>query len=78
MRFRDGTVRQKALFGMLIGVYALGVLMAVDDKLARIGRPDIGWVLDGFHIFPMRSDAAAVLHSGSHALRVNGMDVATN
>jgi len=79
MRFRAGTVRQKALFGILLGVYALGALMAVDDKLARIGRPDIGWVLDGFHVFPLRSDAAAAgLHSGGHALRVNGMDVAIN
>ena len=79
MRFRDGTVRQKALFAILVGVCALGLLMAVDDKLARIGRPDIGWVLDGVHVFPTRSDAAAAgLHSGGHALRVNGMDVATN
>ena len=79
MRFRDGTVRQKALFAILVGVCAFGLLSAVDDKLARIGRPDIGWVLDGVHVFPTRSDAAAAgLHSGGRALRINGVDVPMN
>ena len=73
MHFRDGTVRQKALFATLVGVYVLGLGIAFTDKLQRIGQPDVGFVMDGRDVFPTREDAgAAGLYGGGRALRING------
>ena len=74
MRFRDGTVWQKALFATLIGVYVLGLAIMLADIVGRMGQPDVGWVIDGRDIFPMRADAAAAgLYGGGRALRINGL-----
>jgi len=74
MRLRDGTVRQKALFATLVGVYVLGLAIALADIVGRIGEPDVGWVIDGRDIFPMRADAAAAgLFGGGRAQRINGV-----
>ena len=70
MRFRDGTVRQKALFATLVGVYVLGLAIALADIVGRVGQPVVGWVIDGRDIFPMRADAAAAgLFGGGRAGR---------
>ena len=47
MRWRDGTGRQKVVYTALVALYAIGVLLAAADKLQRIGRPDVGFVMDG-------------------------------
>jgi class 3 adenylate cyclase len=76
MRFRDGTVRQKALFATLVGVYVLGLAMAFADKVQRVGQPDIGWCLDGRDVLSMSADAAvAGLQGGGRALRINGLSL---
>jgi class 3 adenylate cyclase len=76
MHFQDGTVRQKALFAALVGVYVLGLGIAFTDKVQRVGEPDIGWVMDGRDVFPTRDDAgAAGLYGGGRALRINGQPV---
>jgi class 3 adenylate cyclase len=76
MRFRDGTLWQQALFAALVGVYVLGLAIALQDKLARVGRPDIGWAMDGPNVSPTRWDAAvAGLWGGGWALRINGIDL---
>ncbi len=77
MRFRDGTLRQKVVFAILVGVYGLGLLIALDDKMERVGEPDIGWVMDADNnISSMRWDAVvAGLHGGGRALRVNGTEL---
>ena len=73
MHFRDGTVRQKALFATLVGVYIVGLGIAFTDKVERVGKPDVGWVMDGRDVFPTRDDAgAAGLYGGGRALRING------
>src|SRR5215470_12738965 len=75
MRFRDGTAGQKALFAALVGVYVLGLLVALQDKLERVGQPDIGWTMDGANISPSRWDAAAAgLRGGGLAIRINDVD----
>ncbi len=74
MHFRDGTVRQKALFVTLVGVYVLGLGIASADKLQRVGRPDVGFAMDGRDVFSTRADAcAAGLYGGGRALRINGL-----
>jgi class 3 adenylate cyclase len=76
MRFRDGTARQRALFVTLVGVYILGLGIAFSDKVERVGRPDVGWVMDGRDVFPTRADAgAAGLYGGGRALRINGVSL---
>ena len=73
MHFRNGTVRQKALFATLVGVYVLGLCIAFADKVERVGQPDVGWVMDGRDVFPTGADAAdAGLYGGGRALRLNG------
>jgi class 3 adenylate cyclase len=76
MRFRDGTIRQQALFAALVGSYLLGLLIAVDDKLERVGQPDAGWMLDGYHAYPMRWDAVLDgLGGGERVLQINGNEL---
>jgi len=73
MRFRDGTVWQKALFAALLGFYLFGLLLTAADKFERVGRPDVGWGLDGLACFPSRADVAlAGLAAGARLLHLNG------
>ena len=77
MRLRDGTPRQKALFGALVGFYVLSVGLGVNDVVRQIGQPRSG-VEYVFHIlFPGRPDVAqAGLRAGSTLITLNGVDVA--
>lgn len=77
MRWRDGSGRQKALYALLISIYALGVLLAAADKLQRIGRADVGFIMDGLEISPSRRDSADLgLRGGARLVEVNGQAVA--
>jgi class 3 adenylate cyclase len=77
MRWRDGTARQKALYAALVSLYALGLLLATADKLQRIGRPDVGFVMDALEISPSRRDSADLgLRGGARLLEVNGQKTA--
>jgi len=38
MRFRDGTLRQKTLFAVLVGVYLFGLVLNAADKMDRQGN----------------------------------------
>ncbi|MCK6554293.1 GAF domain-containing protein [Candidatus Binatia bacterium] len=74
MRFRDGTSGQKALFALLAIAYCIGVGFALEDKAGRIGRPDVGFSLEGNNVSPTRWDAAAAgLWGGGQILTVNGI-----
>jgi class 3 adenylate cyclase len=74
VHFRDGTVRQKALFVALLAIYLIGLAIWFQDKFARVGQPDIGFLLDGSSLSPTRWDAAAEgLRGGGRALLVNGI-----
>ena len=76
MRFRDGTARQKALFAAFLGIYACGLAIALQNVLVRVGRPDVGWTLDGNAISPTRHDAALDgLRGGGIAIEINGLPV---
>ena len=41
MRFGDGTLAQKFLFALLVGIYAVGVALTGADKLERVGAPEM-------------------------------------
>jgi class 3 adenylate cyclase len=76
MRWRDGTGRQKAAYAALVSLYALGVLLAAADKLQRVGRPDVGFVMDALEISPSRRDAADLgLRGGARLVELNGAKV---
>jgi len=76
MRFRDGSLAQKTLCAALIGLFALSMVSWVDDKLRRVGQPDIGWTLDGFFVAPTRADAESLgVNWGSYGLQINGVDL---
>jgi class 3 adenylate cyclase len=76
MRFREGSFGQKALFAAMVGMYAFGLGLALQDTLARVGRPDIGWRMDGLAVTPTRRDAAAAGLGGSGlAVEINGVAV---
>lgn len=76
MRMREGTPGAKLLLAVLLGVYLLGVLISLNDKLQRIGQPDVGWMLDGNFVSPTRADASdAGLRGGGRALRINGVEL---
>lgn len=73
MRFRDGDTWQRALFVLLVAVYFLGVGINVWDKLERVGRPDVGWVIDDGNLSPTRPDVSeAGLRGGGRPLEING------
>ncbi|HTO69160.1 MAG TPA: adenylate/guanylate cyclase domain-containing protein [Myxococcota bacterium] len=77
MRWREGTGRQKAVYALLVSLYALGVLLAAADKLQRVGRPDVGFIMDGLEISPSRRDSADLgLRGGARIVEVNGQPVA--
>ncbi len=76
MQFRDGTVREKALFAVLVGVYILGLIIALQDKVERVGQPDVGWLIERGYVSPTRADASmAGLLGGGRPLRINGVDI---
>lgn len=77
MHLREGTSGAKLLFAILIGVYFLGVVISLNDKLERIGRPDVGWMIESGFISPTRHDASdAGLRGGGRALAINGVPIA--
>ncbi len=77
MRWRDGSAHQKLLYLALVGVYVLGVVLVSASALERVGRPDVGFTMDGLSLSPSRRDAAdSGLRGGARMLRVNGFDVA--
>ncbi len=74
MRFRDGDTRQRVIFALLVAVYALGVGINLWDKFDRIGRPDIGWIVDDGNLSPTRPEVSeAGLRGGGRALEINGV-----
>jgi class 3 adenylate cyclase len=74
--FRTGTPGQKAGFLLLTSVFAIGLAIAVADKLERIGQPDAGFRLNGDFIYPTRADAAdAGLRYGGRLQAVNGQEL---
>jgi class 3 adenylate cyclase len=76
MRFGDGTVWQKLLFTVLLGLYLVGLGFSLQDKLARVGQPDVGFTLDGSSLSPTRWDAAvAGLRGGGRVSIVNGVQL---
>jgi class 3 adenylate cyclase len=77
MRWRDGSGRQKVVYAALVSLYALGLLLAAADKLQRVGRPDVGFIMDGLEISPSRRDSADLgLRGGARLVEVNGEQVA--
>jgi len=75
-KFGAGTIGQKAGFALLVGAFALGLAIAVADKLERIGQPDAGFQFNGDFIYPTRADAAdAGLRYGGRLLTLNGQDL---
>jgi len=73
MRFRDGDTRQRAMFVLLVAVYLLGVGINLADKFERVGRPDVGWVIDDGNLSPTRPEVSeAGLRGGGRALEING------
>lgn len=76
MRIRDGSSGAKLLFAVLLAVYFLGLSISIHDKFERIGRPDVGWMLEGGFISPTRRDSSeAGLRGGGRALKINGEPV---
>ena len=77
MRWRDGTGGQKVVYATLVSLYVLGVLLACADKLQRVGRPDVGFIMDALEISPSRRDSADLgLRGGARLEEVNGEKVA--
>jgi class 3 adenylate cyclase len=75
MRWRDGTAQQKTLYLALVGTYVLGLLLAGASALERVGRPDVGFTMDGLELSPSRRDAADEgLRGGARLLAVNGYE----
>ncbi len=71
--FRNGTLLQKAGFALVVAAFSMGLAIAVEDKLDRVGQPDAGFGLNGDFIYPTRDDAAdAGLRYGGRLLALNG------
>lgn len=76
MVWREGTAKQKALFGLICAVFLTGVGVDIQDKFTRIGQPDVGWAIERFSIAPTRRDASeAGLRGGGRPLSVNGVAI---
>jgi class 3 adenylate cyclase len=79
MSLRDGTFGQKLRFGALVLLAALGLTLAVADKLNRLGTPNVGWLMDGVYVSPTHRDASeAGLRGGGRALSINGVALTSN
>ncbi|MDG2308618.1 MAG: adenylate/guanylate cyclase domain-containing protein [Candidatus Binatia bacterium] len=77
MQLRDGTFGQKALFALLVGIYAVGVALAVADKFERVGAPTPGWRMDGATVSPTTPEASgAGLRGGGRLVAINGASAA--
>ena len=77
MRWRDGTPQQKALYLALVATYVLGLVLAFSSAVERVGRPDVGFTMDGLSLSPSRRDAGdAGLRGGARLLAVNGFETA--
>jgi class 3 adenylate cyclase len=72
-----GSAFQKLVFAALLGVYALALGFSAQDKMERIGRPDVGWVADLDGTFsPSRLDASDMgLRGGGRVLAINGIPI---
>jgi len=76
MRWRDGSGQQKVVYAALVSLYVLGILLAAADKLQRVGRPDVGFVMDALEISPSRRDSADLgLRGGARIVELNGEKV---
>lgn len=76
MHFRDGTFGQKALVALLLSIYACAVGLSAVDKAERIGKPDVGWRLDGAAVSPTTQEASEKgLRGGGRLVQVNGVGV---
>jgi class 3 adenylate cyclase len=77
MTLSQGRTADKLLFALFVGMYVAGLGVSYLDKSERIGRPDIGWVMDGTTVAPTRWDAAdAGLRGGGRAEEINGVSIA--
>ncbi len=64
------------MFALLVGVFLAGLGMAAQDKWERIGRPDVGFRMNGPFLFPTRDDAADLgLRLGGRVLAVNARPI---
>src|SRR6185369_12256377 len=76
MRLSDGTPGQKFLFALLVGFFAIGLMLSFADELERIGTGNVGWVVDNGYVSPTRHDASeAGLRGGGRGVSVNGVPV---
>jgi class 3 adenylate cyclase len=77
MRFRDGTFAQKAFFWVVVLCFAAGVWIASEDKRARLGGPDVGFMIDdGGYVSPSRDDSSdAGLRGGGRGVSLNGVPI---
>ena len=60
-----------------MALYAIGLGIATDDKLQRVGAADVGWLIDDYNwVSPSRLDASELgLRGGGRALAVNGTEL---
>ena len=73
----SGSAGQKLLFFALLVVYAVALGLSAQDKMERIGRPDVGWIAD-LHgmVSPSRLDSSDMgLRGGGRALAINGIAI---
>lgn len=76
MRLRDGTLGQQALFAALVAISLSGVAIAVLDKFERLGRGNVGWMLDGPYVSPTHEEASdAGLRGGGLVLSINDLAI---
>lgn len=76
MRVRDGTGGAKLLLAVLLSIYFIGVFISFRDKLERVGRADVGWMLENRYVSPTRHDASeAGLRGGGRVIAINGEPV---
>ena len=72
-----GSAGQKLLFFALLVVYAVALGLSAQDKMERVGQPDVGWIADlGGMVSPSRLDSSEMgLRGGGRALAINGVAV---
>jgi hypothetical protein len=72
-----GNVGRNLTFVALLGVYVFALGISTQDKMQRVGRPDVGWVADLNGTFsPSRRDSSEMgLRWGGRALALNGVPV---
>ena len=77
MGILGGSAVQKLMFTALLSAYALALGLSAQDKMERIGKPDVGWVADlGGAFSPSRLDSSDMgLRGGGRVLAINGVPV---